>query len=237
MKKIVFPFLCILMFTLSSCKNKGDDIQSYSWVPAIVGFDSEVTQQPTLTTPYGTYVVPELQSVFLYYLNVGDAVITTYTINYDRQSSEEYTVAEVLDWIKINKDVLQGTLGGESNAGDFDAPILSVQPYVRLGDVLFIFFNHSAPANQPFLYEMTYDYNEKSDIPTMYFRAKEIELDNSPKYTYPNAAAFELGAFLRAHADSESKARINIKFKTGEEDEKDVYSEYVNNPVTFDLSK
>ena len=235
--KNIFFFLSIIMLVLSGCSNKGDEIVAYT-CPAIVGFDSDVTNQPTLLTPYGTYIAPELQEVFLYYLNKGDALLVTYEINYDNQLSEDYTIVHNLDWVKVNNESLKATVGGESVTGDFDAPILSVNPYVRLGGVLFVIFAHSSAQNQPYLYEMTYDYTDMSEIPTVYFRAKEAELNTSLIPIYPNAAAFDMSNFLMSNVDSENKVKINIKVKTGKDDDgKDVYSDFAYNPVEFDMSK
>lgn len=241
MKKMILPLLGLLMFGLSGCYNKepGDRYDDYYNLAAIVGYDFDVNQ-PTLKTRAGLLLSPQLKEFFLDKIFTGDALFCNYiSINRDNQPIEEHTMIWDLDCIILSKVTLQATEGGESASEDFTAPIEDLDAFDMIGNVAFLLLFHTAPGFQTYFYEMTYDPEEEptydpddgAEITTIYIRAKENGTDNNSITTFYRLCAFDFNNYVKAKKDSETKLKIFIKLKTGEEDGKDVYRDWGGNPL------
>ena len=231
MKRIVFPFLGILMLGLFSCMDTGgDNISSYSFVPAIVEEFDFNTFQPALFTPLGKIIVPDLHNAQNPTLYEGDAVLANFNINQDQQLSNEYTIASDVQCIKINQVRAYSTSGGESESDNFNFKINGINTGIvffcdNYRAFIFIEFTHEAPSDQEFDYEMTYDPYENTNI--AYIRAKKNgqgTKNNSALINY--LYAFNITDYLIKLRGSEKRVTFKLKYKIGEEEGKDVYGEY-----------
>jgi len=233
MKKVVFPFLSILMLGLSGCLDKGgDNYSSYSSVPAIVQIDY-TTLQPVLITSLGKFIAPELQSALYTDLNEGDAILTNFSIYDNLQTSDENIIVSNVLWVKIGQTSPRSTSGGGSSSDNFDLQnggmkiegmdIYDIIQYDYNKTVMFLVFTHTTFSDQKFDYEMTYDYNENTDI---YIRAKKNGTASQVTATFSYLYAFDMSSYLMTLSQGGKKVSFNLKYKTGEEDGKDVYGEY-----------
>ena len=221
MKKIVFPFLSIAMLGLSGCFKSGDNIQTFPEMPAVVDFYTSPFQ-PMIITPYGSYFAPDLLNAMGTDLNDEDAIWTTFSINYDQQpaSAMYYTVSD-MEYIKVGKSDLS-----TSSGDDFNAPIEDMQVIWRSGNVLFFFFRHTAPADQKYIYEMTYDYTDPS---VAYIRAKENGTGLQQSGTFVYLYAFDIQFFRYNNKE------FNMMYYTGVDEEgNDVYKPWSGNPYEID---
>ena len=237
MKKIFLTVLTVLLVVLSSCKKEieRDDIEIFYNIPALLGYDFEL-KHTTLITPSGTYLAPQLTNLFINPLEDGDPFLTVYAINNDQEKFEGYTVLyELYDINILRKESSQATEGGESAEEDFKAPIQDMAPYTFIKDshfnhnVAFFYFIHAnnVSVSARFIYEMTYDPDEDSEIPTVYFRAKQVDAGIPPYEPFVYFCTFELDEFLL------ERGKINIMYKTGEENEKELFKEWEDNPLSL----
>ena len=113
---------------------------------------------------------------------------------------------------------------------DYDVRIEDMDVYnVVFSDyyqtVLFLVFSIDASYTQEFDYEMTYDSEENTN--TVYVRARKRESIDVFSYV----CAFDMTSYLLALRGDEKNVKINLKFKTGEEDGKDIYKDWSKNPL------
>ena len=209
-KRVIFSFLVTIMLSLSGCFESGENIQTFELVPAVVGYSSQLFQ-PTIITPFGTFIAPELQKDYFVELMEGDAILTSFYINYDQQSSTEYIVASNVLYSKVEKGWPQSTNEGQST-GDYDVPIENMVLYGGIENIWFFVFRHTASSNQKFAYEMTYDSNVTDDIPVVYIRARKDGQggsENTTTFDFPYA--FNMNYFFTAFKDASNKVKFKIK--------------------------
>jgi len=203
----------------------GDNIQSFEYVPAVVGYSNDF--QPTIITSFGIFLAPELQSVLFTELYEGETILTSFYVNYDQQTSSEYYTAYDVGYYKVEKGWAQSTVEGQTT-GVYDTPIEDMTIYGGIGNVWFFIFRHTAPSDQKFVYEMTYDNNTTDDTPIIYIRAKENEQKGSQSSTtvdYPYA--FDMYYFFTTFKNAENRIKFKIQYKTGVDDEgNDQYDDY-----------
>lgn len=240
MKRIVFLFLSILIIGLSTCKkHENDKYITYYEIAAVVGYDSDY-QSPMLFTSLGTFIAPQLQNVFLYYVENGDAILANMIFKDEQKTSMDNTVLVSLDYALVAKETPKSTDGGESAGSEFIASIDSIAPYDMVNNVAFLLFFHTAPVLQQYNYEMTYEPDQAAadDIPTVYFRAKENGKDdvNATKFIQ-RICAFNLNNFVDTYKDPKNSLKINIKFYTGNKNGEDVYTDWKNNPLDLKIKK
>ena len=237
MKKIVFSLLCVLILGVSSCIKDGDNISNHSMF-AVVG--SSNSMQPTIITEDGTILAPDLMEYLHFDLFEGDALIVSFSINYDNQpSTEYYTASNLIIVDKIGKSYPIPTSGGESTESEyFSTPIEEVVPYPYLiGNTLFFAFGHTAPIDQEFEYEMTYDRDEDNEIPTIYLRAKSVSTGSGSERAVGQYYAFDMYYFFTTHKDSDNNVKFNIKYKVGvNEDGTGKYNDLDSNPLTIKVN-
>jgi len=230
-----FCFLGILMLGFWGCrkdKEKEDDIEVFMQVPAIAKYNFHL-EQPTLITPFDTLIAPQLLTDNAFYSLEGLPLLISFYINYDQQSFEEYTTLwGDLGITPLKMEAARATNGGESETGDFDVSIEEIRPYAMIDNIAFFYFSHAVFGTY-LVYEMTYDPDDTSDIPTVYFRAKESDKDNGifPLEPFIYFCTFDLNDFLLECRNSEEKLKVNIKYKTGTDDGKDVYNDWEGNPL------
>lgn len=228
MKKIVFSFLGIVTLAFSSCFNK-NHVDKFPDTPAIVTYYNFI--YPMIITPYGPFLALELQDVMGDELKEGDAIWASFHIEYRKQSPSApcYAVSNMI-WNKIGKGFPVETTGGVSITGDYDVPIEKLILYnALLEDVLFFGFQHKAPTDQEFIYEMTY-YQNEDHVTTFYLRAKKIDAGSESTETITYHYAFDMSNYFSLHKDSQNIIRFKLMFKTGVDSEgNDKYEPYFNN--------
>jgi len=205
-----------------------DNIQDFVYVPAFVDFSFTPVFGNVLRTPYGLVVSNEIINADD--LMGGEAVLTSFTVNHDKQTSTEFTFAYNLGYVIINRGTAQATPGGAST-GDFDLPIENVELFGWVGYNLFFGFFHNdkdATKDDKFFYEMTYESGE----PIVYIRARKGG-------TGVPACSFNmLSFFTTLPKDDNNKVRFKIKFKTGEDEEGDQYGSFnLGNDVVFEIGE
>ena len=229
MKKIVFPFLFVVMLGFSGCIKPGDNIQTFSTF-GIVELNWEIFQL-TLKTPIGPVYASTLQTDPD--LSEHDAVAASFSINFDQQTSDKYYVTSDLQAVKVNRESAEATPGGESMSGDFDLPIDDIGIWGNVGYTIFFEFAHKNATNQDtFLYEMTYDNEQTEGTPVVKIRAKKNSGGSKRA-----VCAFDMYIFFWINRDDDNKVKFNIQYKTGvDEDGNDVYSyckDNSGNVITF----
>jgi len=232
MKKAVFSFLVVLMLGLSGCFKKGDNINNYDYVPALIdNFDFFI---PVLKMAY-PFPGPVTSQDFIDKIGVdfhyGDAVIAFYEINFDIQPTTEYYTATKLQCVVITKSWTQPTPDGESMTDDFDHPIESMGLYGWVDNYWFWGFNQKdADEKDLFQYEMTYD-SEQTGTPVIKIRAMKSDNGSIP------VRALDMSSFFWTYMDADKKVKFNVQFKTGVDDNgKDVYDyckDYNGGVITF----
>ena len=207
------------------------------YIPAMIGYnyDFEVV---TLITPIGIHLAPTLNPQFIYELEDGDALIALVEVNMDNQNIEGFiTVKDVILFYKLDKFFPQATEGGKSAGEDFNFSIDDFYPVSFFIDkhfnnyvAIFEFVKHVHRSNS-FMYEMTYDPDDTDEIPSVYFRAKNVP---DGVYQIENGqylCAFDFADFFAERRDSGNKFEVNFFFKTGEEGEKEIFEPFEENPV------
>jgi len=235
MKRINILFLSILIFGLLSCKKKTQDEYAYYFsLASIVGYDTDF-KSPVLLTSVGSFLAPQLQNDFVYYLGNGAAILADLEFVKDQPVSGEYTILTDIFYTIVNKELPQETEGGDFADPDFIAMIDSIAPYDMVSNVAFFLFFHTAPVMQQYYYEMTYDPVQAvaDAIPAVYLRAKENGRDEINKtgafYRY---FAFNLNSFIETYHVPGKKFEINIKFFAGRDDNGvDIYKDWKHNPL------
>ena len=227
-KRIIFSFLGTIILGLSGCFERGDNVMSYDLIPAIVGYSYQ-TFQPTLKTPGGTFLAPELQNNLFVDLMEGDAILTSFYINYNEETLSEYFTAYNVLYTKVDKGWPQTTFEGEST-GNYDVPIESMSIYGGVEYLWFFVFRHTANYDQSFAYEMTYDEYSTDEIPTVYIRAKKYgQQGSATTSTFDYPYAFDMKYFIETHKDANNRIKFKIKYKTGVDDDgNDKYSDYID---------
>ena len=215
MKKLVFPFIGILMFGLSGCMDKGgENIQPFDYIPAIV--DHSLFGD-MLNTSLGPIRSQEISNATdLYY---GDAILAFFTVNFDQQTSKEYTTVYNFDYIKVNYATAEQSTGGPG----FDLPIEDIDILGWVDNKWFFVFAHKEVSNNDFFfYQMVYD----NDEPIVYLRAKKPDTGIIKGVS---ACAFNMYPFFYKHKGDDNKVSFSIKYKTGVDgDGRDVYTSFYN---------
>ena len=231
MKKTFFSFLVVLTLGLSGCIKPGDSIENYNSVPAIVELSWEILQY-TLKTPYGAIYSAEIQNATDLY--EGDMLLTSFSVNYDQQTHENYTIASNLQYVKLMTGYAESTEGGESTSNDFDLAISNFGIYGRIGYYWFFGFDHkTATENDKFIYEMTYDNEQTDGTPVVKIRAKKD--GEGSKYA---VWVFNMSSFYWTYKDDNNVAKFNIQLKTGVDDDGNDIYEYCRDSygiVTFEM--
>ena len=234
MKKVIFALVAILMFGLSGCFKTGDNITTYPYGPAIVGYSS--TFQPLIITPLGICLAPELQSKLTAgELYEGSVIWTCFTINHDQKTASGDYIAYSLDWDTVDIYMPFATDGG-AGSGDYDFPIADVEVISWFRNYMFVLFGHTASGNQAVDYEMTFDYNETGVYPEVFIRAKKNGQGSSNEVFIERFCAFHMGNFVNMHLNSENMLIFDIKYKTGVDDDgNDKYNGWRSNPARVEI--
>ena len=223
MKRIVFPFLVMLMLGMSGCVKHSDNVQNYPYIPAFVDFSFEYGI--ILNTAIGSIVSSEIQNATD--LWTGDAVLVTFTVNYDQQASTEYLIAYGVDYVKVGYTTAEGTTGGESTSGGFDFPIEDMNVFGLLDKTLFLIFGHKAPEDQNFYYEMTFDRDVTTGTQMLKIRARKNGEGTKAEKNIGYPYAFSINNFL--YHSSENTVEFTIQYMTGvDEDGNEEFKTFVD---------
>ncbi len=233
LNNVIILSLFALIFGATSCMKKGENISSHLYIPAIVEYS--FLQQPLLKTSLGTVLAPELSDDLL---KPSELLVTNFSVNYDNQPSSEYTTISNVQYVKVESSYPAATPGGESTTEDYTVPIEDMLYRDPVVNILFFGFIHTAPGDQKFVYEMTYDSEDTSDTPTLYIRAKKDGEGTETKGAYLYFYAFDMTSYFSSHKTDATEIKFNIKYKTGVDDEgKDVYKSWTNNPFIWEVAK
>ena len=240
MKKTVFFALCVLLYGLSGCMKNDNNIEYYSYIPALIG---GTISQPLLVTSEASLYAPDLQKHLLSYdLVDGDVVLSWFEIDRDNQPNGDMLTASNVMCAKMEKVRAQRTSGGASLSNDYHFRINNLSFYDaifdnHLGNFLFIVFEHYAADEDDFVYEMTYEINENDPIPTVYVRAKKTGTGIVSSGNIEYLGAFDITWMVQEMASQgvdSNKIQFNIKFKTGVDDDgNDVFTSWSKNPFVY----
>jgi len=234
MKKVILPFLGMLILVLSGCKKESDDIEYGLNVAAIIGIESG---QPIFITRDEILYAPDLLD-YIYYnlLYEDDPVLASFSLNKSRQPADsKYRSVSILDIIPLGI-----TSPGEEEGGDKGTIIpvdsmfcFDIVMYDRV-NVLFAGLYHNSYYRN-FAYEMTYDdlvYPDEEGatcLPILSIRAKPLGNEYSAKQIYRYPYAFNLYKYLYEilTPNSENKVTFGIRYSLGLDNDKVEYWEYL----------
>ena len=239
MNRIVLLFFSVAILGMYSCnKPEGDNILTFEFVPAIIGYDYEMSQY-TLITSGETLLVPELKFFNLFEWGVweGDAVFAFFSVNYDDQPFEGYITVTELNHLE---SLEPSTFAEQTDdiPDDFNAFIESIESIIRIdsGDRFVIFsyllFNF-VNMDREFEYIMTYEPIEEEVTPTVTIRAKVIETGSQPVWDYIFVHTFDLTHFIM-ELKLNNKNEFNIRYKHGEQGEQEIFRNWIGNPVRIE---
>jgi len=229
MKRIGFSILGMFMLVFPGCIKTGDNIECFEFQPAIAGFAYDLSVfQPTIIIQKNEYIAPDLSDKIFLEIEEGDALITSFCIDYDQQPYANHYMVSGLQYVKLEKGLPRPTTGGESMAKDFDLPVESVEIIGMSRYVMFFYFTHKAAADQKFAYEMTYDRGNTADIPALYIRAKKRgEISSGETKSVGYFYASDMYDFFSDLKNSDNKVSFEIQYKTGVDEEgNDKYEKY-----------
>ena len=220
MKKIILSFCVISIIGLSGCIKHVDNIQTFE-LPAIVGMT--VTFQPTLITSLGTFLAPELQDKLYTELWDGSLIWAYFSINFDQPTASGDFVAYGINWGRIYSSAPMATEGGESIIGDFDEAIEALGVYDWVENYLVFLIGHTAPTDQKFIYEATYD-DQTDEIPVIKIRAKKDGEGKETERDFVCPYGLNLYNFAYRYKNSENILEFKVAYKTVTDEEgNDVY--------------
>jgi len=228
-KNLVSPFLGILMLGFSGCIKPSDYIQKFINEPAI--FDYSFSFQPIIETRYGPFLAPELFNDTILVLE--DILWTNFEINYKQQTNSDlYTISNLSYQIISYSWVKQGAI---DNTDEYDEPIDHVynEPK-RLRNMLFFWFRHKAPKGQTYDYEMLYDPDESSVIPTLYIRAKKTNELTDNDTEVQTCYGFDMSFLENHNSAGTNEARFNVMYYTGKGETG--YQSFNNTPMIWWIS-
>ena len=253
----IFGVLFILLFQLTSCVDFDDDRQ-----PVYFFYDEPVVvvqmgNEPYIRNESYTFYVPDLADKTE--LKYGDLLWASFTIDLDdqEQPSSRYAQGNVfytaknfnfksVDSAKVilpaNTAEFQSYL-----SDDYSAPIeLSVLYKYVIDSLWFFGFEQKDQSNKlGHTYELILNpEKEDSNYPVLYIRSKQVNIpaENQAKDQQKrNVFAFDIADFVKYYKEkytSNGEIRFNIKYKTGTDPSgKDVYKEFMSNPITWVFNK
>ena len=216
---------------ISSCMKDGGNIQTYR-LPGIVEMDFTYFQ-PKIATLSGDVLVPELADHLNDIFFEGDAVLANFTIDYDNQPYPNAIVATELSLKKIDIGSPLPAIEGDNGSNESTISIKYIE-IDRIGNFLFFNFGHSAPKDQTFDYEMTYN---TDDISTIYIKAKIKKAGSESLSNILYLYAFNMSSYLRLlEPDSDKTVTFNIEVFDGVDEEgNNVYVNWSENPIRLSL--
>ena len=242
---IYFLLACFMHFLLAGCNNNDDFIVTMMEVPTIIGYDNDF-KCVTLHTPMGIFMADVLNDLYIIDILPGDPLLSFFSVNYDKQQIQGYTSISHLDYaLRLIKELPQATEDGKSTGEDFEDFIDKIDFIAMVSDktlnnyVAFFKFTHNVHEDEEdvrFIYEMTYDPDEDSDIPTVYIRAKKMS-DTGAFQAIPATFfyTFDLSNFLIERRDSDNKLKVNIKYAYSIENSEFFYQYWSGNPLELDF--
>jgi len=224
MKKVILPFLGMLILGLSSCKKEADDIVYGSNVAAILGIDG----QPVLITHDEILYAPDL-SDFLYYNGIylyeDDPVLASFALNRSRQpAGAKYRTVSIVDIIPLGlASAVEEDRGDKGTLVPIDSMFCFNVILHDRNNVLFAGFYHNS-YYRFFDYEITYEVGEADEevtgqeFPVLSIRAKPLESSKKNTlaiYRYPYA--FDLYEYFHEilAPNAENKVTFGIRFSKG----------------------
>ena len=234
MKKIVLSFLVAVMLGLSGCIKPVDQIKEFSYIPAFVDFSFTDVFGFVLRTPFGLVISNEIQNATD--LNIGDAVLAFYTVNFDQQTLKEYTFAYDLDYVKVNRATAHAATEGEST-GELDFPIAEMFIAGLFENCLFVIFGHKATEDQEFNYEMTFDNSVTSGIQELKIKAIKNNEGIGKEIDIAHSCAFDMRYFLYHSTDERTKYSIWYKTRMNNDgkNDYDIYFDNLDNTSIFQI--
>jgi hypothetical protein len=230
MKKIVFPFLGVLMFLFSGCLKIKPSVSKYTNVPAIVTFDFDVPAT-VLVTPLGTFYTSELPSEY----SDGDMIWIDFTYDEGNQPYSNVASASELEiHDRISRTEVKG-VAKEEMSDDYNVPIsrLFINP-VNIGKTIFLGLVQQAPSGQVFEYEALYDLDETpSTPPALCIRSRKVNEVTGSETKVSTMIGFDMSSFLTTFQDTDGYTRFYVKYLTGTENGEDVYTNLTSSPFLW----
>ncbi len=233
MKKLVFPFLFVLIFGFSGCIKDSDYRFDRKDVAVLLSFSSELMRL-TMWSPIDGYcLVSDIPEEYV----EGDVLWVDYTIDMKHQEySNVYSATKVVIYSRINSGYVKEVPGG-SFTDDYTASIsdLFVNPSA-INKTMYFGFLQKAPAGQTFDYEMVYDSNSTEVYPTLFIRSKKTNEVTGAETDIETMYGFDMSYFLDKYKNSENIVRFYVKIFTGISGDQDVYKSLSIEPYTWELS-
>ena len=228
--------MCVCILGILSC-NTDIDYDVFNDIPAVVGFDYSANQ-PILITPTEIFIAPELQDYFAYSILVeGEAIFAYFDVEKDQDISEGYRTISNFFYLKTG--ITKPIDGAEIDKEDF----IPIEEMYALAFVIYdrIFFLYAAfdqtAYYRDYIFEMTYDGSLSDGIPTFSIRGKRDGEAYNTIAAYRTPYVFDMYNYMiNLEKDSENKVKINLRYKTGVDDEgNEVWKDCKDNPIELKL--
>ena len=217
MNKFFISLICILSLGLSSCMRPSGNMRFCTDVPAIVGYDLTIGQ-PILITVDGTFVVPDLREFFLYAVVAeGDAVLATFLYDEHQEPIDGYQTVLEFDCYKV------GITTAVEESAEVDiadcAPIEDAYPFGLIfheGKLVLYMAFHQETTFRKYRYEITYDIDETTTVPTLSIRSKTDGDEYATPVGYQTPYVFEIYDYIMSQEkDEKNQVSVNVRYRKG----------------------
>jgi len=251
-----FGVLFILLFQFTSCLYEKDDrkpVYFFYDEPAVV---HQLGTDPYIRNQSNLFYIPGLTGDAN--LKENDLLWTSFIVDLEEQdyvdllSMKTYLAKNLkYDVVDSSKVIIPADAEEFQTylSDDYSAPIEASVLYRYYIDSLWFFgFVQKDQSNQlGHTYELILNpeiENNSSGYPTLYIRSKQVNTsaDNKAHDRYKREVfAFDVADFVnyyRAKTASTGLINFNIKYKTGTDSNgKDIYKEFMSNPISWDFGK
>jgi len=241
-KKLLFTSLLSgIVLGMVSCLAEGENKSSYR-SPAVIS-DNYIVGGTVMATSYGVLAAPSLQE-----LNEGDCISALYTINYDKQPSDNYLTATDIQYQKVPRSTVVEK-GGDM-IDEYNDSIKNIQlnmsPY--FDGVLFIQAVQRGVVNQQYKLALICnpDSIDEKGVNTVYLKStKTSENTGENLVDVTLLEAFDLSPLISKYGRDtviqEQGFRVlplNLKYQIGETvDREPIYRQFENTAIEISVFK
>jgi hypothetical protein len=232
---------------VACAKEESDRIVYFYDEPVVV---ETLDENSFIRSPHGNFVVPSLNSADV---KKGDLLWTVFQINLD--SKDRYplyndgpayykTIGFKYSIVDSSQVIIPADASEFQSYLDDDYKAFIDQALLYsdyLDSLLFFGLIREKTENVLLDFEMILnpEIESRNGYPTLYIRSKKIEIltRNSSYAGQETIFAFDMADFIKKYSNK-NRVGFNLKYKTGvDEDGKDVYREFISNPIIWEIKK
>ena len=235
MNKIIISFICILSLVLSGCMKTSENVHYYNDVPALVGYD-RIIGQPVLITYAEVFVAPEVGIELQYAtLSEGEAILAYFSLDENQDPIEGYRTITDFNCVKLGiSSVMEAH---EVIANDY-TPIDEIEAFGLIVHekkmVMYVAFSQNT-RYRSYEYEMTFDADEKTAIPTLSIRSKVKGQEYEESVGYLTPYVFDMYDYVMSQPkNSDNQVLVNLRYQTGVDGSgNEIWAYYASNPLSI----